>query len=59
MNGRRVSLEQLRQEFARLAAVGGTVQYSRDNPTSDPHPIAMEVIKAIVDAKLAVQMVQR
>jgi biopolymer transport protein ExbD len=59
LNGRQVTLEQLKQEFARLAAAGGAVQYSRDNPTADPPPIAMEVLRAIVAAKLPVEMVQR
>jgi hypothetical protein len=59
MNGHQTSLAQLKTEFARLSTAGGTVQYSRDNPAADPPPIAMEVVKAIVDAKLPVQMVQK
>lgn len=56
MNGREVSLEEVKQEFARLGKVGGTLRYSRDNPTADPHPNAMEVIKAAADANLKIQM---
>lgn len=56
MNGQKVSIEQVKQEFARLAAVGGTLRYSRDNPAADPHPNAMEVIKAAADANLTIEM---
>jgi len=56
VDGKVTSLEQLKREHATLAKVGGTVRYSRDNPTGEPPPNAMEVIKAIVDQKLPVQM---
>ena len=59
MNGREVSLEEVKQEFARLSRVGGTLQYSRENPGADPHPNAMEVIKAAADANLKIQMVMK
>jgi biopolymer transport protein ExbD len=59
LNGNEVTLEQLKQEFARLAAVGGTVRYSRDNAAGDPHPNAMKVMQAIVDARLPIEMVMR
>ena len=57
-NGREVSLDQLKQEFARLASVGGTVRYSRDDPHRDPHPNAMKVMEALVDAKLPIEMLE-
>lgn len=56
MNGREVSIDQVRQEFSRLASVRGTVRYSRDNPAADPHPNAMEVIKAAAAANLSILM---
>lgn len=59
LNQREVSLDQLKQEFARLAAAGGTVRYSRENPTADPHPNAMEVIKAVIAAGLPIQMLEQ
>ena len=59
LNGREISLEDLKLEFARLATVGGTVRYSRDNPTGEPHPNAMKVIEAVAEANLPIQLVQR
>ena len=59
MNGREVSLEEVKQELARLAQAGGTLRYSRDNPTADPHANAMEVIKAAADAGLTIEMTMK
>lgn len=58
-NGREVALEELKQELARVAAVGGAVLYTRDNPTAEPHPNAMKVIQAVVDAKVRLLMPER
>lgn len=55
-NNREVSLDDLKQEFARLAAAGGSVLYSRDNPAADPHPNAMKVIQAAAEANLPILM---
>jgi hypothetical protein len=55
-NGRDVSLEDLKKEFASLAAAGGSLLYTRDNPTADPHPNAMKVIQAAADANLPILM---
>jgi biopolymer transport protein ExbD len=55
-DGREVSLEDLKKEFARLAAAGGSMLYTRDNPTADPHPDAMKVIQAAADANLPILM---
>jgi len=57
-NGREVTFEALQHEFARLATVHGIVRYSRDNPHGDPHPNAMKVIQAVVDANLTLQMLE-
>lgn len=55
-NDREVSLEDLKKEFARLAAAGGSVLYTRDNPSGDPHPNAMKVMEAVAEANLPLLM---
>ena len=57
-NGKPTSLEGLKQQFKSLASAGGTVCYSRDNPTGEPPPNAMAVMEAIVEAKLPVQLAE-
>lgn len=59
VDGREVTLEELKKEFARLASVGGAVLYTRDNPTADPHPNAMKVIQAVVDAGVTLLMPEK
>ncbi len=56
IDGKVTSFEQLKSDLVALSKEGGTVRYSRDNPTGDPPPNAMEVIKAIIAEKLPVQM---
>ncbi len=55
-DGREVTLEELKQELTRLAARGGGVLYTRDNPTADPHPNAMKVLRAVVDSGVRLLM---
>ena len=56
MNGAVVTLDALTQELQRLSAAGGTMRYSRDNPSADPHPNAMAVMKVATDANVTIQM---
>jgi hypothetical protein len=56
MNGAVVTLDTLTRELQRVAATGGSMRYSRDDPSADPHPNAMAVMKAAVDSKIAIQM---
>ena len=56
MDDRPVTLEQAKGEFKRLASTGGAIKYSRDNPTGDPPPNAMDVIAAAADAELQILM---
>ncbi len=56
LNGKTVGLEELKEEFARLKQANGAVWYYRENPQGEPPAEAMEVIQAIVDAKLPVKM---
>jgi hypothetical protein len=56
LNGQETTLDAIKQEFARLKMVNGMVWYYRENPGGEPHPNAMEVIKAVVDAKLPIKL---
>lgn len=56
MNGAIVTLETLTQELRRVSAAGGVMQYSRDDPSGEPNPNAMAVMKAAVDSKITIQM---
>jgi biopolymer transport protein ExbD len=55
LNGTEVTIAELEAEFERLKGAGGRVLYYRENPDSEPHPIAEAVVQAIVDAELPVQ----
>jgi hypothetical protein len=59
LNGTLVTIEALKQEFARLKQVNGAVWYYRENPQGQPTPQAMAVIQAIIDAKLPVKVLER
>jgi biopolymer transport protein ExbD len=56
LNGKQVSLEELKKDFVELKAKNGSVWYYRDNPQGEPREQAMDVIKAVVEAKLPVRM---
>lgn len=56
LDGRHVSIQELRQAFRILHEEQGAVWYYRANPREDPPAVAMEVIQAIVDAGLPVRL---
>ena len=56
LNGKAISLEDLKNNFVELKAKNGRVWYYRDNPQGEPAEQAMKVIQAIVDAKLPVRL---
>ena len=57
VDGASVDLAQLKAVFASLTAEGGSVIYYREDPSAeDPHPHAMAVIQAIVEARLPVSL---
>ena len=58
LNGKPATLDDLRSEFGRLKTAGGAVQYYRPNPSGEPPPRAMEVLQAIIDAKVPVQLME-
>jgi hypothetical protein len=59
LNGKVVTIEALKQEFARLKHTNGAVWYYRENSQGEPPPQAMAVIQAIIDAQLPVKLMER
>jgi biopolymer transport protein ExbD len=55
-DGHEVSLQQLREAFAQLSKAHGTVLYYREAPQSEPHPNAMAVVQAVVEARLPISL---
>jgi hypothetical protein len=59
INGRIVTLEDLKREFSRLHKINGAVWYHRENPHQDPPPEALAVLQAIIDARLPVKLLEK
>ena len=59
LNGRIVTLENLKRELSRLHKVNGAVWYHRENPHQDPPPEALVVLQAIIDARLPVKLLEK
>ena len=59
LNGKGVTMGELKEEFARLTQVNGAVRYHRENPQGEPPPEALAVIQAIIDAKLPVKLLEK
>jgi len=51
-----VTIMDLRRAFDRLKKSRGTVLYYREASQEEPQPIAMEVMRAVVDAQLPVRL---
>jgi hypothetical protein len=58
LTGKTVTMEELKQEFARLKQANGAVWYYRENPQGEPPAQATAVIKAIIEAKLPVRLLE-
>ena len=58
LNGRVVTLEELKREFARLKSANGAVWYYRGKPQGEPPPQARAVIQAVIEAKLSVKLLE-
>lgn len=58
LDGNEVSLEELKQAFARLKEVDGAVWYHRENPEGEPPPQAMAVVEAVVEAHLPIRLME-
>jgi len=59
LNGRIVTLENLKRELSRLHNVNGAVWYHRENPDQDPPPEALAVLQAIIGARLPVKLLEK
>ena len=57
MNGVVVTLDTLKQELRRASAGSGTMRYSREDASAEPHPNAMAVMKAATETNITIQMV--
>ncbi len=57
LNDETVTIESLKASLSKLSqSAGSVVWYYRENATSEPHPNAMLVLEAIVEAKLPVRL---
>jgi hypothetical protein len=57
LNDRAVTIEALKDSLSKLGqSAGSAVWYYRENSAGKPHPNAMLVLQAIVDAKLPVKL---
>jgi hypothetical protein len=56
LNEKQVSLDELKDAFARLKQDNGVVWYYRENPEGEPTAEATSVIQAIISAKLPVKL---
>jgi len=52
------SLDDLERILDRLAAEGGTVVYSRDDPGEEPHAAALEVMEQVVERRLPIRLLE-
>jgi PBP1b-binding outer membrane lipoprotein LpoB len=59
LNGAETTLDDLKVEFTRLQASGGGVQYYRENPAGEPHPITEQVMQAVIEAQLPIQLMEQ
>ncbi len=44
-----VTMDELDRTLERLAASGGSVLYSRDDPAEEPGPVALEVVRLVAE----------
>ena len=58
-DGKPVTIDSLRKSFKALAAKKGAVWYYREAARREPPPQAMQVIKAVVDARLPIRLSSR
>ena len=56
IDGKPASIDDVAREAKRLAASGGAVHYTRDNPKADPHPNATKVIQVLNDSHVRTYM---
>lgn len=58
-DGKPATIDSLRESFKKLAEQKGAVWYYREAGQSEPPPQAMEVMKAVLDARLPIRLSSR
>jgi len=58
-DGQPATIDSLRESFKKLAEQKGAVWYYREAGQGEPPPQAMQVIKAVVDARLPIRLSSR
>ena len=58
-DGSPATVESLRESFKKLAAQKGAVWYYREAGQNEPPPQGMEVIKAVIEARLPIRLSSR
>ena len=56
LDGTEVTVDELREAFARLKEEGGAVWYHREDPQREPTPEVIAVIEAVVDDQLPIRL---
>lgn len=56
LNGKPATVDELKQELARLQQVGGGVRFYHDNPGGATDPQSVEVLRLIANAKVPLRM---
>lgn len=59
VDGKASTVQELRESLQRLSQKHGEVWYYREAGQQDPPPVAMEVLQAVVDARLPVRLSSR
>jgi biopolymer transport protein ExbD len=59
LDGQEVSTDELRSAFADLKSRHGAVWYYREQAQGQPHPNVMQVMEAVVEARLPISLSDR
>lgn len=59
VEGKEATIETLRESFRSLKEKHGVVWYYREAGQQDPPPIAMEVVKAVIESRLPIRISSR
>ena len=59
VNGAPATMESLRESLRKLSDQRGVVWYYREAATSQPPPVATEVIQAVIDLRLPIRLSSR
>lgn len=59
VDGKAATVQELRESLRSLSEKHGEVWYYREAGQQDPPPVAMEVLRAVVDARLPIRLSSR